>query len=68
MYIRVEVEGETAKEVKVEEIPWSMLIPVLVLGILCFVVGVLWLVNIPAFPLMDIMDAVNAELGLGVVP
>jgi len=68
MYIRVEVEGETAKEVKVEEIPWSMLIPVLVLGILCFVVGVLWLVNIPAFPLMDIMDAVNSEFGLGVVP
>ncbi|MEA2032157.1 MAG: monovalent cation/H+ antiporter subunit D family protein [Euryarchaeota archaeon] len=68
MYIRVEEEGETAKEVKVEEIPWSMLIPVLVLGILCFVVGVLWLVNIPAFPLMDIMDAVNSGLGLGVVP
>ncbi|MEA1957003.1 MAG: monovalent cation/H+ antiporter subunit D family protein [Euryarchaeota archaeon] len=68
MYIRVEEEGETAKEVKVEEIPWSMLIPVLVLGILCFVVGVLWLVNISAFPLMDIMDAVNSGLGLGVVP
>ncbi|HJH26297.1 MAG TPA: hypothetical protein C5S37_05860 [Methanophagales archaeon] len=68
MYIRVEEEGETAKEVKVEEIPWSMLIPVLVLGILCFVVGVLWLVNIPAFPLMDIMDAINSGLGLGVVP
>ncbi len=68
MYIRVEEEGATAKEVKVDEIPWSMLIPVLVLGILCFVVGVLWLVNTPAFPLMDIMDAVNAEFGLGVVP
>ena len=64
MYIRVEEEGETAKEVKVDEIPWSMLIPVLVLGILCFVVGVLWLIEIP-FPLMDM---INAEFGLGVVP
>ena len=68
MYIRVEDEKEIGKEVKVEEIPWSMLVPVLVFGVLCFVVGVLWLVNIPAFPLMDIMDMVNSELGLGVVP
>ena len=45
-----------------------MLVPVLVFGVLCFVVGILWLVNIPAFPLMDIMDAVNSGLGLGVVP
>ena len=64
MYIRVEEEGETAKEVKVEEIPWSMLIPVLVLGVLCFIVGIIWLIEIP-FPLMDM---INSGLGLGVMP
>ena len=64
MYIRVEEEGETAKEVKVDEIPWSMLIPVLVLGVLCFIVGIIWLIEIP-FPLMDM---INSGLGLGVMP
>ncbi|MBA7521182.1 Na(+)/H(+) antiporter subunit D [subsurface metagenome] len=64
MYIRVEEEEEIAKEVKIDEIPWSMLIPVLVLGVLCFIVGIIWLVEIP-FPLMD---AINSGLGLGVVP
>lgn len=61
MYIRV---GEEEGEVKVEEVPWSMLGPVLVLGALCFGMGVVWIFELP-FPLME---AINAALGLGVVP
>ncbi|MBE0515983.1 MAG: monovalent cation/H+ antiporter subunit D family protein [Methanophagales archaeon] len=62
MYIRVEEEEE--REVKIEEIPMSMLIPVLLLAFLCFIMGIIWLIGMP-FPLMD---AVNSGLGLGVVP
>jgi multicomponent Na+:H+ antiporter subunit D len=62
MYIRVGEEEE--KEVEVEEVPGSMLAPVLIFAVLCFVMGVVWLLGIP-FPLMD---AINAQFGLGVVP
>jgi multicomponent Na+:H+ antiporter subunit D len=64
MYIRVGEEGEREVEVEVEEIPWSMLIPVLVLAVFCFVIGIVWILGIP-FPLMD---AINSTLGLGVMP
>jgi len=59
LYIRVGEEGE--REVEREEIPRSMLIPVLVLAFLCFIMGIIWIFGIP-FPLMD---AVNATCGLG---
>jgi multicomponent Na+:H+ antiporter subunit D len=62
MYIRVGDEEERA--VEKEEAPWSMLVPVLVLALLCFIMGLVWIFELP-FP---IMDAVNARLGLGVVP
>jgi multicomponent Na+:H+ antiporter subunit D len=62
MYIRVGEEEE--KEVEIQEIPWSMLIPVVVFAVLCFIMGVVWILGIP-FPLMD---AVNATFGLGVIP
>jgi NADH:ubiquinone oxidoreductase subunit 5 (subunit L)/multisubunit Na+/H+ antiporter MnhA subunit len=64
MYIRVGEEGEREVEVEVDEIPWSMLIPVLVFAVFCFVIGIVWILGIP-FPLMD---AINSTLGLGVVP
>jgi multicomponent Na+:H+ antiporter subunit D len=62
MYIRVGDEEERA--VEQEEVPWSMLVPVVVLGLLCFIMGLVWIFELP-FP---IMDAVNARLGLGVIP
>ncbi len=62
MYIRVGEEEE--REVEIQEIPRSMLIPVVVFALLCFLVGIAWILGVP-FPLMD---AVNATLGLGVVP
>jgi len=61
LYIRVGDKEERA--VEIDEIPRSMLIPVVVLALLCFIMGVIWLIELP-FP---IMDAVNAGLGLGVV-
>ena len=62
MYGRVGVEEE--KEPVIEDIPMSMLIPVLVLAALSWIVGVIWIMEIP-FP---IVDAVNSTFGLGVVP
>ncbi|HDS45492.1 MAG TPA: monovalent cation/H+ antiporter subunit D family protein [Methanomicrobia archaeon] len=62
MYIRVGEEEE--KEVEIQEIPRSMLVPVVVLALLCFIMGVIWILGIP-FP---VMDAINATSGLGVIP
>ncbi|MBA7528469.1 Na(+)/H(+) antiporter subunit D [subsurface metagenome] len=62
MYGRVGVEEE--KEPEIDEIPLSMLIPVLLLAALSWIVGAIWLMEIP-FP---ILDAVNSMFGLGVVP
>jgi multicomponent Na+:H+ antiporter subunit D len=62
MYIRVGEEGERA--VEREEIPKSMLIPVVVLALLSFLMGIIWFTGI-LFPLMDV---INAQFGLGVVP
>jgi multicomponent Na+:H+ antiporter subunit D len=62
MYIRVGEEGE--REVEREEIPRSMLIPVLVLALLSFLMGIFWFTGIP----FTLMDVINAQFGLGVVP
>ena len=62
MYIRVG-DGDD-KEVEVDEVPTSMLIPILILGVLCFVIGIIWLIDIP----LPLMDAVNSLFGLGVMP
>jgi len=61
MYIRAG-EGE-GSEIRVDEIPRSMLIPVLILAFFCFVIGIAWISGI----LSPILEAVNSEFGLGVV-
>jgi multicomponent Na+:H+ antiporter subunit D len=61
MYIRV---GEEERAVKIEEIPKTMLIPVLIFGVLCFIMGIIWIFEIP----MPLMDGINSLFGLGVVP
>ncbi len=62
MYIRVEEEG--SNKISVGEAPMSMFIPGLVLAVLCFIVGIIWLIGTP----LPIMEAINSGLGLGVVP
>jgi multicomponent Na+:H+ antiporter subunit D len=62
MYIRAG-EGEES-EIKVEEIPGSMLIPGLILAVLCFLIGIAWISGV----LSPILEAVNSGFGLGVVP
>jgi len=61
MYIRAG-EGE-GNEIKVEEVPGSMLIPGLILAVLCFLVGIAWISGL----LSPILEAVNSGFGLGVV-
>ncbi|NQE05405.1 F(420)H(2) dehydrogenase subunit N [ANME-1 cluster archaeon GoMg1] len=66
-FVRKEGEGENEHEIKKEEAPGSMVIPALILGSLCVIVGLLWLAGAET-PLLPIVDqAVNALLGTGVI-
>ena len=62
MYMKQEEgeEGSHSTPVK-DELPLSMLIPVLTLASLCIIVGILWLMEVP----LPILDQVNALFGLG---
>ena len=60
LYMKRE-EGESHSAPAKDEIPLSMLIPVLMLASLCMIVGILWLTEIP----LPILDQVNALFGLG---
>jgi multicomponent Na+:H+ antiporter subunit D len=62
MYIRV--GDKEKKDTRIDEIPRSMLIPVMVFACLCFIVGMIWLIEIP----LPILDKVNSMFGLGKVP
>ena len=62
MYIRV--GDEEKKDTRIDEIPRSMLIPVMVFACLCFIIGMIWLIEIP----LPILDKVNLMFGLGKVP
>jgi multicomponent Na+:H+ antiporter subunit D len=61
LYMKVH-EGEHGHVVAVprEEVPWSMLLPILILSSLCILVGLLWLTKIP----IPILDEVNAMFRL----
>ncbi|KAF5429094.1 multicomponent Na+:H+ antiporter subunit D [Candidatus Methanophagaceae archaeon] len=61
-----EGHSHSSSPVKVDEIPLSMLIPVLTLAILCIVVGIIWLMEIPIIGSFPILDRVNELFGLGV--
>ncbi|MCK4734677.1 MAG: hypothetical protein KAT65_19635, partial [Methanophagales archaeon] len=62
MYMKQEEgeEGSHSTPVK-DELPLSMLIPILTLASLCIIVGILWLMEVP----LPILDQVNALFGLG---
>jgi multicomponent Na+:H+ antiporter subunit D len=62
MYMRRE-EGkeESHSSSSKNEIPLSMLIPVLTLASLCIIIGILWLTEIP----IPLLDQVNSIFGLG---
>lgn len=63
-FVRKEGEGENEHAIKKDEAPVSMVIPAFVLGLLCVIVGILWLAGAET-PLQEIVNqAVNA---LGVV-
>jgi multicomponent Na+:H+ antiporter subunit D len=61
MYVRVTPHNSGASDLRTQEAPASMLAPGLILGILTFAVGVIWISGI----LTPILDAVNASFGLG---
>jgi len=64
MYMkREEGEEHSSSSVK-DEIPLSMLIPILTLASLCIIMGIIWLTEIP----LPILDQVNALFGLGGLP
>jgi multicomponent Na+:H+ antiporter subunit D len=63
-YMYMRVGDDEGKEMAIQEIPRSMLIPVLVFISLCWIMGAIWLMKIP-FP---ILNAVNSMFGLEVAP
>nr|QNO52326.1 NAD(P)H-quinone oxidoreductase subunit 2, chloroplastic [Methanosarcinales archaeon ANME-1 ERB6] len=66
-FVRKEGEEEGEKEIKRDEAPASMVLPTLILGSLCVIVGILWLAGAET-PLLPIVDQiVNTLLGTGVV-
>jgi len=60
MYMKVEEGTEHTSHVPRDEIPLSMLIPVLTLSSLCILMGILWLTKIP----IPILNRVNVLFGL----
>ena len=66
-FVKKEGAGENEHAIKKEEAPVSMVVPALVLGALCVIVGILWLAGAET-PLLPIVDqAVNGLLGTGVI-
>ena len=66
-FVRKEGEEEGEKEIKKDEAPASMVLPALILGSLCIIVGILWLAGekAPLFPIVE--QAVTTLKGV-VVP
>ncbi|MBN1455188.1 MAG: monovalent cation/H+ antiporter subunit D family protein [Methanomicrobia archaeon] len=68
LYMKVGEAGphhEYEKPVKTDEIPLLMLIPILILGSLCIVMGIIWLTEIPIIGAVPIMDSVNKLFEIG---
>jgi len=61
MYMKREEGEESHSSSSKDEIPLSMLIPILTLASLCIIIGILWLTEIP----IPILDQVNSLFGLG---
>ena len=59
------VTGEGAHELKRDEAPMSMLLPALLLGALCIIVGILWIAG-PEAPLLTIVKQAVSALGVEV--
>ncbi len=61
IYVRVTPEGQQMGDTRLDEAPASMLIPLLILGLATFVVGLGWISGI----MSTILETVNANFGLG---
>jgi multicomponent Na+:H+ antiporter subunit D len=65
-FVKKEGAGESEHAIKKEEAPVSMVVPALILGLLCVIVGILWLAGAET-PLLPIVEqAVNGLLRTGV--
>jgi len=62
LYLREGQGGET--EIMKSEIPKSMLVPVFVLALSCFAMGIIWLMEIP----LPILETINSGFKLGGAP
>jgi len=66
-FVKKEGAGENEHAIKKEEAPVSMVVPALILGLLCVIVGILWLGGAETHLLPIVEQAVNA-LGVGAAP
>ena len=55
---------DSEREAKKPGVPISMLVPMLILAVLCIVVGILWLTQVP----LPFVEQTLYELGVGVLP
>ena len=66
-FVRKEGAGENEHAIKKEEAPVSMVVPALILGLLCVIVGILWLAGAET-PLLPIVEQAVNGLGVGAAP
>lgn len=66
-FVKKEGAGENEHAIKMEEAPVSMVVPALILGLLCVIVGILWLAGAEA-PLLPIVEQAVNGLGIGAAP
>lgn len=66
-FVKKEGAGENEHAIKKDEAPVSMVVPALVLGLLCVIVGILWLAGAET-PLLPIVEQAVNGLGVGAAP
>ncbi|MEA1956876.1 MAG: monovalent cation/H+ antiporter subunit D family protein [Euryarchaeota archaeon] len=66
-FVKKEGAGENEHAIKKEEAPVSMVVPALILGLLCVIVGILWLAGAET-PLLPIVEQAVNGLGVGAAP
>jgi NADH:ubiquinone oxidoreductase subunit 5 (subunit L)/multisubunit Na+/H+ antiporter MnhA subunit len=61
MYIRADTETIEASDHQLHEAPLSMVLPTLFLGLLTFIIGLVWISGF----FSPFLDAINLNFGLG---
>jgi multicomponent Na+:H+ antiporter subunit D len=61
IYVRVMPQGRSTRDISIDEAPASMLVPLFLLGLATFGIGLAWISGIGS----PLLSAINSVLGLG---